>query len=223
MGRAVQQLSEEDLALAAVAHAVSGDTTRPHLCSAFGVVRDPTPGPGRGYICATDGHRMALVRSESAQKYWRADAPPALKVVPWDAPWVGGLNARALDDEPRVFPKSWDVALTFGFGSGSSAFKPALHVSIVKGSGRKEKRVRPFGPRMAIDWGEGSKLEQLKHELSITLRYLLDAVDFCGTGLVQVFNEGPLHPIVFVPYSSNAGARSIAEAERIAVVMPRRE
>jgi hypothetical protein len=198
--------------LADLSHALGTDETRPHLCTPFG---GACPDGVGGYLGATDGHRMALVRSEHWQKHERADAPPYQYVVPWNAPKVGELSALALAEEPRFFPKSWNVCLSFGRADAAAR----LDVMVKRGSGRKERKIYPLGRELVIDWGEGSKLEDLRHDLAITLSYLLDAVDFCGSGSVRVFNAGSTDPIVFAPY----GAKTLADAERLAIVMPVRQ
>lgn len=200
------QPTATELALADVAHAVSADTTRPHLCSPFGGAHD-----GRGYIIGTDGHRMALVRDAAWSSALRADAPPFAHLVQWAAPFIGSLAAGALEDGARLLPSKWDTELSWHCDG-----EPLLQASVLRGPGKKARKIHPLGLNVRVPWG--LRLTSLRHALGITLPYLVDAIDFVGTGIVDVFNAGAFDPIFFTSHGT-----SIAEAERFALVMPRRQ
>ncbi len=200
-----------ELEAAEIAHAVSSDETRAHLSKPFGCEMN-----GRGFVCGTDGHRLSAVQCDAWQGFARGDAPPAVQVIPWDAKWRGEFSADALDDA-RCFSSRWDVSLDV------QPRAMLLHANVTSGSGKKSKRLYPFGrDGVRVDY---FKLEQLTYSFGIALGYLLDAVDFIGTGSVHVWSQHypkerdqALAPLVFTA----PGVKSILEAKRIAVVMPRR-
>ncbi len=195
--------------LASIEHALSDDTTRPHLCKPFSLERR-----GVGYLAAADGHRAALVRSVHWRDFVRSDAPRLDAVLDslGTPTHVGEIDARKLDDEARTFPAKWQVGLTFGQAGDE---RGTIHARVV--SGRTKRIVYPIGRALCTDWAPA--LAQLRHRMTVHLPYLLDGVDFVRTGLVQVLSGGELEPIVLLPY----GAKSIDDAERFEVVMPRRE
>lgn len=159
---------------------------------------------GRGMICGTDGHRAHLVVSEASSAYYRSDAPPVEQIVPWDAPRVGEICFRELDDA-RVFPAKWDVKLDV------QPHALLAHVSVERG--KSKGAARPFGfDGVRVGW---FKLDSLRFSFGMQLDYLLDAVDFCGTNVVTVWGSEPLAPIAFT-----CGTKTIADSGRIAVVMP---
>lgn len=196
-----------ELELAQVAHAVSVDPTREYLNKPFGQLMQ-----GRGFVCGTDGHRLAAVECEAWQGSKRDNAPPADQVIPWGAKWRGEIVVAGLAPA-RHFPARWDVKL--------DVQPKALiaRVGVRSGSGKKAADVFPFGrDGVAVDWFR--PLEQLPYSFGIQLDYLLDALDFVGAGVVQVWsNESKKHQDL-EPLCFTAGAKSVAEAKRIAVVMP---
>jgi hypothetical protein len=201
------QPSPLERALSDVDHAVSGDSTRPHLNRPFGaLVR------GRGFVGGTDGHRLAIVQCNEWEAAKRDQTPPIEHVIPWDAPTLGWLVVDAFEDA-RAIPARWQVGLAF-----DQRRSPTLTIGVPSGSGKKSKLLRPFGTAPIEPGWIGGFLENLNHELSIELSYLLDALDFVGTNSVKVWNGGVLDPIAFTPF----GAASIESADRIAVVMPRK-
>ena len=101
-----EQPTQAELHASYVQHALSTDEARTHLVKPFGIEWQ-----GRGYVGATDGHRLSLQASESWRDFVREDAPQAAVILNSveSAPRLGELSATALGDECRVFPKSWDV------------------------------------------------------------------------------------------------------------------
>jgi hypothetical protein len=196
---------------ACVAHAVSVDPARDHLNKPFGQEMN-----GRGFVCGTDGHRLSAVACEAWSGFKRDNAPPAVQVIPWGAKWRGEFPAVALEDT-RAFTSRWDVSLDV------QPQAMLMHASVRTGSGKKSKALYPFGrDGVRVDY---FKLEQLTYSFGIALCYLLDAVDFIGTGSIHVWSQDypkkldqELAPLVF----TGPGVKSIPEANRIAVVMPRR-
>jgi hypothetical protein len=196
-----------------VAPAVSGDTTRAHLCKPWGQLMN-----NRGFICGTDGHRLHAIACEDWKRYERTDVrpPPAEQVIPWDASWLGEIMVGGLEDA-RAFPARWDIGLEV---SPPHERKNRLCVAVPVGSGKKAKRLYPFGrDGVAVDY---VKLEQLSFSFGISLQYLLDAVDFVGTGTVHAWctvekRHQDLSPIAFTPTHD-----PLRDAKRLAVVMPRR-
>lgn len=212
MGAAIKkQWAPGEYEAACIAHAVSTDETREYLNKPFGQVMN-----GRGFICGTDGHRLAAVECETWQGYKRDNAPPAEQVIPWEAKWRGEFPAVALEDA-RCFSTRWDVGLDV------QPQAMLLHASVRTGSSKKAKSLYPFGrDGVRVDY---FKLEQLTYSFGIALCYLLDAVDFIGTGSVHVWSQDypkkldqETAPLVF----TGPGVKSILDAKRIAVVMPRR-
>ena len=197
-------------ALELVAHACGSDRSRPHLCSPFGF-----EWRGNGYIAGTDGHRAALVRSEEWQQHVRDDAPPmrAILDLAAAAPQVGSIYTYDLR-MGRELPRKWRIRLTFPAAADEM---PRLNIVVSTLKAWRRGSKEPFGPEIRVPW-RGLALEHLRHPLAIELRYLLDAVDLIGTRTVNVHSTGELDPIVFVAdYNS-----SVWDAERIAIVMPRR-
>jgi hypothetical protein len=166
---------------------------------------------GRGFICGTDGHRLHAVECEAWHERKRPSSPPAEHVIPWDARALGEVSPEEAWDH---FPAKWDVSITI-----SRDYKPALLATVVKGSGKNEKRIRVLN-EVAVDWP--IRLAQSPYAVALTLSYLADAIDFIGTGTVFVWGaphvKNPeLAPLVFTPTSD-----PIRDAKRLAVVMPRR-
>ncbi len=131
---------------------------------------------------------------------------------------VGNVWEPALD-EARVFPRSWQVTLQFA----ERGYKAQLAIVVKRGSGKKERKLKPFGERFTVEWGEGATLDILQHPLAVHLPYLLDAVDFVGTPTIHVYNRGELDPVILLPYRSGASTapeQAIESAERFAIVMP---
>jgi len=207
---AKRQMTQAELHAFNVSHALCRDETRTHLVKPFGIEWQ-----GVGYVGATDGHRLSLQASESWRDFVREDAPRCGRLLDSvaGAPCLGSLSATAFGDECRIFPATWDVWFTFGRGSE----RGYASVSKVVGSGKNEHRVYPFGRAVSADWIPS--LDTLPEEgLAVRLGYLLDAVDFINNGSIPVFCAGTMEPIVLLP----VGARAIAGAERIALVMPTR-
>lgn len=204
MGAAAKRIWQPgEYEAACIAHAVSSDETREILNKPFGQVFKAN---GKGYICGTDGHRMAIVQSDEWARYARTNAPPAEHVLPLQAKWLGEISAAAFEDLD-CFPKSWTVNLQI------SPLGAELRVSVEKGSGKSRKTLRPFGfNRVPVAC---MKLEQLTFDFGINLPYLLDAVEFIGTGSVHVWGTESLAPLAFT-----ASSKPILEAQRVAVVMP---
>ncbi len=196
---------------ACVAHAVSADPAREHLNKPFGQAMH-----GRGFICGTDGRRLSAVECEAWQGFQRDNAPPAVQVIPWEAKWRGEFPAEALDDA-RAFTSRWDVSLDV------QPQALLMHASMRTGSGKKSKALYPFGRGgVRVDY---FKLEQLPYSFGINLPYLIDAVDFIGAGSIHVWSQHypKEHDQVFAPLVfTGPGVKSIPEAKRIALVMPRR-
>lgn len=196
---------------ACVAHAVSADPARENLNKPFGQDMH-----GRGFVCGTDGHRLSAVECDAWQGFKRDNAPPAVQVIPWEAKWRGEFPAAALDDA-RAFTSRWDVGLDV------QPQAMLMHARVRTGSGKKSKALYPFGRGgVRVDY---FKLEQLTYAFGINLPYLLDAVDFIGTGSIHVWSQHypkehdqVLAPLVF----TGPGVKSLPEAKRLAVVMPRR-
>jgi hypothetical protein len=201
------QLSAHDLDLADVSHALSTDETRSHLCKPYGFEFN-----GVGYIAATDGHRMAMLRSEHWLDHVRHDSPPAQHLLDkaFGAKHLGSILAVSLDDAAAL-PRKWDIGITLW-----SDRDPSLRITVTKGSGRKQKHLHPLGNELLVPWS-GVRLERLREPLGMTLPYLIEAVEFAGTGSVDVFGAGPLDPIVVVPHGSTP-----ATAKRLEIVSPRR-
>jgi hypothetical protein len=212
---------------AIVAAALGSDTTRPHLCAPFGIEMN-----GRGFVVATDGHRLHAVavagaspetKSEAWRKYARKDAPPAEAVIPWESKFLGTIEPL---DTWRHYPAKWDTSITFAPVYAGTA-TGRLRASLITGSGKKERIVHilggPGGPGGAgmpdgvpVDWLKTSRADFAP--VSVALHYLADAVDFIGTGTVCVWSgEKSTHPLVFT-----ATAEPLTVADRFAVVMPRR-
>jgi hypothetical protein len=92
------------------------------------------------------------------------------------------------------------------------------HVSVKAGSGKAAKTLRPFGVGgVRVDW---FKLEQLAFSFGMQLGYLLDALDFIGTGSVHLWGGGKTPELSPVAFSSSS--KPLREADRVAVVMPMR-
>lgn len=204
MTKAAKQWSPGELEALEVGPAVSTDETRQHMCKPFG--REMK---GRGFIVGTDGHRLHAVQCEAWKAFERPNAPRAECVIPWFSTRLGEINVPGLE-EARVFPARWDVSIEI---------QPQImlcHMRVPKGSGKKASHVYPFGRGgVRVDW---FKLDQLTIAIGVHLPYLLDAVDFIGTGLVIAWGSkaDPLAPIVITA----PGVKDLAEAKRIAVVMP---
>lgn len=199
-----------ELEAAEVAHAVSVDPVRMHLNRPFGQEMN-----GRGFVCGTDGHRLSAVECDAWQSFRRDDAPPAVQVIPWGASWRGEFSAAALDNA-RCFSSRWDVSLHI------QPQAMLMHAHVGAGSGKKAKRLYPFGrDGVRVDY---FKLEQLTYSFGIQLCYLLDAVDFIGTGSIHVWSQSYPKALdqEWAPLVFTAPGVSIPEAKRIAVVMPRR-
>ncbi len=191
-----------ELGASLVAPAVSTDGTREYLNKPWGQVMN-----GRGYIVGCDGHRLLAAPSAAWHEYKRDNAPPAEQVVPWDdARLLGEINFQQLDDA-RAFPAKWEVKV-------SVQPKTMLaHVRVPRG---KKADLRPFGfEGVAVNW---FKLDALTFTFGMNLPYLLDAVDFVGTSIVQVWGSEELAPFAF----ASPKAKTLREADRIAVVMPMR-
>jgi hypothetical protein len=191
-----------------VAPVVSSDETRAHMCKPWGQVIN-----GRGFICGTDGHRLhaAACAPDAWQGYKRDNAPPGEQVIPWDAKWLGEVNVGALDDA-RAFTARWIVAVDV------QPHAVLAHVSVKTGSGKASKTLRPFGiGGVRVDW---FKLEQLAFSFGMDLHYLLDALDFVGTGIVHLWGGGKTPELSPVAFSSSS--KPLREADRVAVVMPMR-
>jgi hypothetical protein len=183
--------------------AVSTDETREYLNKPWGQVMN-----GRGFVCGTDGHRLHAVACEAWDTFKRGNAPPAEQVIPWDeAKRVGELELGRLDDA-RVFPAKWNVKLDV------QPHVVLAHVSVKRGKSKGD--AYPFGrDGVRVDW---LKLDALTFGFGMHLDYLLEAVDFVGTGLVQVWGSEPLAPFAF----TSTKVTTLREADRIAIVMPMR-
>jgi hypothetical protein len=212
MGAARKEWAPGEYEAASVAAAVGSDTTRAHLCKPFGAEMH-----GRGFIVATDGHRLHAVASEAWSKYARHDAPPAAAVIPWDSKLIGEITPQ---DAWRFFPAKWDASITFTPGTVTGW----LRASVLTGSGKKERIVNVIGGEGGAGGRGGIPVEWMKSTrsdfapVSVALHYLADAVDFVGTGAVHVWGgKRSEDPLVFTPTPEPAAA-----AARFAVVMPRR-
>lgn len=198
----VKEWAPGEYELALVAPAVSTDEARERLNKPWGQLMN-----GRGFICSTDDHRLHAVQCDAWHAHKRNDAPPAEQVIPWDAKRVGELELGRLDDA-RVFPAKWQVEL--------DVQPQAVLARVCVERGRSKGAAYPFGrDGLRVDW---LKLDALTFGFGMQLDHLLDAVDFVGTGLVQVWGSEPLAPFAF----TSTKAKTIAEADRIAVVMPMR-
>lgn len=194
-----------------VAAAVSCDETREHLNKPWGQAIN-----GRGFICGSDGHRLHAVQCapnelDAWRTYKRDNAPPAEQVIPWDAKWLGSIQVAALADA-RVFPARWRVSVDV------QPHAVLAHVKIETGSKKSAKTLRPFGfGGVRVDW---FKLEQLPFSFGMHLGYLLDALDFVGTGAVHLWGGGKTPELSPIAFSSSS--KPLLDAGRIAVVMPMR-
>lgn len=192
---------------------VSQDPARPHLCTPFGLEMN-----GRGYVAATDGHRLHATACEAWGRYARSDAPPAQHVIPWDAVQIGEFAPAALDDARALCVSvKWNALLELG----TPEHKQRVFVS-QKRTGKKAGTLHPFGrDGVPVDW---FKLDGLRYALGVNLFYLLDAVDFfwpAGNLFVWAAPYSKKHasesPIVLT-----SSSKPLIEQDRIAVVMPTR-
>jgi hypothetical protein len=212
--------TDYELAVASVMHACNPDEARTHLRTPFAFEAADfargEPRPKRIYLAATDGHRAALVRvGSAATEHWRTDAPPIDQLIPWHASESGVIDATRADSL-RHFPAKWDVALAL-----RSWGEPLAYVTIVKGSGKRETRIYPFGANpLPTDLGQTWVLNSsTPHEgIGIAVPYLLDALDFVGTQSVTIWRDSdPMQPFLFTAHGA-----TLTDAPRIALVMPRR-
>ena len=195
-----KQWAPGELEASEVENVVSVDPARPHMAQPFGV---------GGYVVGTDGHRLHAVQCEHWGLFTRPNAPPAMNVIPWESTRLGEISVPGLEDA-RVFPARWEVRLEVAPDA------QRCHVSASKGGGKKAATLRPFGTGgVPVSW---FKLDQLTHTFGVNVPYLLDAVDFVGTGAVVVWGtaKDPLAPIVLTA----PGVKGLRAAKRLAVVMP---
>jgi len=213
MANAAKKIEPGELEASLVSSVVSCDPARPHINTPFGLKMN-----GRGYVAATDGHRLHATACDAWGRYFRQNAPPAQHVIPWDAVQVGEFAPGALDDARALCVSvKWNAILELG----TPEHKQRVRVS-QKRTGKKAGTLYPFGrDGVPVDW---FKLDGLRYELNVNLFYLLDAVDFfwpAGNLFVWAAPYAKEHasdsPIVLTSTS-----KPLAEQDRIAVVMPTR-
>ncbi len=205
------KLTEAQIVAGDVAHACASakDTKKPHLVKPFGFEV-----AGVGWVAGTDGHRMALVRSEAWKTFERDDAPRAASYVASAGMAAGYQNlGTILADhlEPaRKFPVSFHVQ---AFLEGTSCSVDVEH-KVDRISGTKTTKIFRHVP---VEW---IRLDQTPggKACSMMLHYIVDAVDFIGTTVVTVWGckEDALAPFYF----TGPGHKSPLYAHRIAIVMP---
>lgn len=199
--KAKKVLTPVERDIASIRHAVSTDPARIHI---------NTPFASGGYIVGTDGHRLAAVKSEKVPTdLERQDAPAWQQIVPWDAPLLGQLQIGSFEDT-RAFPGSWSVGVIL-----KPEDEPEIFVSKRMG---KKRSLYPFGrSSVRVPW-PAVRLEFIKKPICIELSYLLDALEFCLTGTIEVYGSptDDLAPLAFAPCG-----QELRKASRIAVVMPR--
>lgn len=202
--------SQAELIAADVAFccASSKDPKRAHLVKPIGFELN-----GVGWVAGTDGHRMALVRSNHWSSFVRDDAPKAAHFV---APGIveplriaGTILADHLEPA-RKFPASFHVQ---AYLEGTSCAVDVEH-KVDRISGTKTTKIFRHVP---VEW---IRLDQTPggKACSLMVDYIVDAVDFIGSTVVTVWSckEDPLAPFYF----TSPGHKSPADAHRIAIVMP---
>jgi hypothetical protein len=213
MANAAKKQEPGEYEASLVSNVVSTDPARPHLCTPFGVELN-----GRGYVAATDGHRLHATACDAWGRYARGDAPPAQYVIPWDSVPIGEFAPAALDDARALCVSvKWNAILELGMPE----HKQRVFVS-QKRPGKKAGTLHPFGrDGVAVDW---FKLDGLRYALGVNLFYLLDAADFfwpAGNLFVWAAPYTKKHadesPIILTNSS-----KPLTEQDRIAVVMPTR-
>jgi hypothetical protein len=199
-------------AVATVAHACFEGDLRPHMNAPFGCLLG-----GKGFICATDGHRVAAVRSEHWRTYQRDNQPRLDAVLARDWKEIGEMGNAA--EEASGFPNGWHKLVTLhpaGVGT--------LTAYIEKGP-KKNRRKVTFLNEARVDW-LSHHLRLGETAIGFHLPYLVDAWDVCAATTVFVHAEhainkakqlvvSPERPLVFTPT-----ARHPFESERFACVMP---
>lgn len=183
---------------------VSPDPARTRLSAPWGCELE-----GRGYLCASDGHRLAAIRSNAWRAHAREDAPRMADHIPWGAQHFGALQ---LLEAMTLFPKSWGVSITLG------QHFTRLTARVNRGRGKNARRVTVLDNVLT---GWQLKLEYLTYHTSVNLPYLVDALKFVGSRDVHVFGA-PLgtedpdeHPLMFA-------SMPLDLAPRFMLVMPRR-
>lgn len=193
-------------AVALVSAAVSTDVTRAHLCKPAGTVLGAT-----GYVFATDGHRAHAVRCNDWHMAKRDDAPPLGHVIPTNLERIGSITLQNDDIETaRQLPAKWYSALML------SREGATLTCTLELGKKKNARKLRMLD-NARVGWLSGVKLA-LKKPVGMNLRYLLDALDVCGTCEVTLWQDpdkSELSPIVFTP-----GERLPLDGNRFALVMP---
>lgn len=202
-------LSVPDAYLAAVelvSAAASPDVTRKHLCTPAGTVLGE-----HGYVFATDGHRAHAVRCTDWHLAKRDDAPQLAHVIPANLVRIGQITLQNYDLETaRQLPAKWYSQLEL------SSYGATLSATLTKGKGKNERKLRMLD-HVKVGWLAGVKLT-LRAQIGMNLRYVLDALELCGTNEVTVWKESSkseLDPLVFTPAD-----KLPLDCERFALVMP---
>lgn len=211
MANAAKKQEPGEYEASLIGNVVSTDPVRTHINTVFGLEMN-----GRGYVAATDGHRLHATACEAWGRYARGNAPPAQHVIPWDAVQIGEFAPGALDDARALCVSvKWHAVLELG----TPDQKQRVFVS-QKTPGKKGRTLHPFGrDGVFVDW---FKLGGLRYPLGVNLFYLLDAVDFfwpAGNLFVWAAPYKAKHagdsPIVLT-----SSSKPLVEQDRIAVVMP---
>jgi hypothetical protein len=196
-----------ELDAAEVAHACSQDPSRPHLHTPFGCLLG-----GHGFICATDGHRVAAVRSDDWRAYQRSDAPRLEAVLARNFVEIGEIGNGS--EQGSGFPASWSAVVTL-HPSGVAT----LDAYFERGPKKNRRRISVL---------KEARVEWLAHHLrlgetaiGLDLGYLVDAMAHVGTPTLYMHAEpgrkgvDPLSPVVLTSTS-----KPPFECHRFAVVMP---
>lgn len=200
-----------DYELELISHAILPNEQRPHLQKPFAVAF-----AGKTFLCGTDGHRCAMVASDNAHKFARADGPPLAQII--EAAGVQRqlttIDADAIEPLEQL-PSKWRCMLAWR----SPGTPPTLTASTLVGRGNNARKVSIFSDAL-VHWSLRFELlpggAQPK-AMGMEARYLVDAVRFVGTRQVCVWGSGPLDPLFLV-----GPGRTLADATTIAIVMPAR-
>lgn len=174
------------------------------------------PYGAEGYIIGSDGHTLAAVAHDDWQTVQRENSPgfTNVKKALKDLESVGEAHFESVRNVCRLVAKSAEIHLTIGAGDYRtlvSIFRPAAE--------RNGKIVRDKVTLVTdayADWAGGFKAPVKC--IGINARYLLRALDFCGTARSNVWmHRDPLSPIVFTPTGVTLDA-----PRRFAIVMPMR-